>query len=44
MDIVGKDAKAQPTKESEEVSVVRKEILFGDSPRQLYKHLFPQLH
>ena len=32
MDIVGKDVKAQPTKESEDASVVRKEI-FGDKPQ-----------
>ena len=32
MDIVGKDVKAQPTKESEEASAVRKEI-FGDKPQ-----------
>lgn len=32
MDIVGKDVKTQPTKESEDASVVRKEI-FGDKPQ-----------
>ena len=32
MDIVGKDVKAQPTKESEDASAVRKEI-FGDKPQ-----------
>jgi len=32
MDIVGKDVKAQPTKESEDVAAVRKEI-FGDKPQ-----------
>ena len=32
MDIVGKDVKAQPTKESEDAAAVRKEI-FGDKPQ-----------
>ena len=32
MDIVGKDVKAQPTKESEDAATVRKEI-FGDKPQ-----------
>ena len=32
MDIVGKDVKAQPTKESEDTDAVRKEI-FGDKPQ-----------